>query len=88
MIKIKLPVSELEELKEYIDTHCHIGIDCDEENGEVWCINHASKELRDEYASKYGCICGACCRKCINFTACYSDGDCKHLCNPDACRFN
>ena len=45
------------------------------------------KDIRDEYASKYGCICG-CCRKCINFTACYSDGDCKHLCNPDACRFN
>lgn len=78
----------IEELKEYIDTHCHSGIDCAEENGEVWCINHASKELRDEYASKYGCICGCCCRKCINFTTCYPDGDCKHLCKPDACRFN
>jgi len=68
----------IEELKEYIDAHCRIGIDCEEE----WCINHASKELRNEYASKYGCICGCCCRKCIQFKECFPDGNCDMQCKP------
>ena len=32
------------------------------------------KGIRDEYASKYGCIWGSHCERCCNFTACYSDG--------------
>ena len=64
----------VEELKSYVDTHCRAGIDCEEENGELYCINHASPELRDEFASKYGCICGSHCERCCNFKECHPNG--------------
>ena len=64
----------VEELKSYVDSHCRAGISCEEENGNPWCINHASPELRDEFASKYGCICGSHCERCCNFKECHPNG--------------
>ena len=73
MKRIKM-VTTVEELKAYVDAHCGAGIYCEEENGNPWCINHASPELRDEYASKYGCICGSHCERCCNFKECHPNG--------------
>lgn len=54
----------LEELKEMIDKYCSSGYCDGRVDNDLICIKYASRELRNEYAAKYGCICGCSCSKC------------------------
>ena len=72
--------AEVELLREHITT-----VDCSNCNDD-WCFNHASQQARHASAAKYGCICGACCRKCINAKECgYTPDRPCNLC--DICNY-
>lgn len=46
-------------------------------DGNEWCINHFTQEVRNEYIAKgYGCICGVDCSKyCVNTKECCGGED-------------
>lgn len=59
-------MSKVEEIKQFIDTRC---TECARGNLE-YCIKHFTQEEREEYAAKYGCICGIRCSECCNYHLC------------------
>lgn len=62
----------VEELRAHVVAHC--GVDCEGEGCEYDCVKLTTKELRNDYAARYGCICGAECERCLDFKGCFPSG--------------